>query len=419
MVTLAVGLIVTAALGIVLVGGFNPISLAFAVLFVGLGADFAIQFGVRYRAQRHRSNQLDETLAEAAERIGAPLTLAAAAAAAGFLSFSPTSYAGLAQLGKIAGAGMIVAYVASLTLLPALIALVNPPGEPRTLRQPALATVDSFLKRHRYKLLFVTAALTVAGLPALVNLQFDFNPLNLRSAETEATATLLDLRSDPAIGSKTAQVLAASHADAITIAKKLAALPEVETVRSVDSFIPVEQDKKLPLIRAAAEVLEPILGKPQRPAPSDTENVSALASRAQELRDLAQGQNGAGAEAAMRLADDLVALAGGSADLRAGATRAFVEPLTQDLADLRGLLRPEPVTRNSLPEKLVADWVAADGQERVEAIPKGNSNDNATLQKFARAVVVWSRQLRVRRSRRSRGARRSLGRSWKRRDGRF
>ena len=76
-----------------------------------------------------------------------------------------------------------------------------------------------------------------------------------------------------------------------------------------------------------------------------------------------------------------------SADLRAGATRAFVEPLTQDLADLRGLLRPEPVTRDSLPENLVADWVAADGHERVEAIPKGDSNDNATLQKFARAVL--------------------------------
>ena len=65
-VTLAVGLIVTAALGIVLVGGFNPISLAFAVLFVGLGADFAIQYGVRYRAQRHRSDQLNQSLVEAA-----------------------------------------------------------------------------------------------------------------------------------------------------------------------------------------------------------------------------------------------------------------------------------------------------------------------------------------------------------------
>ena len=37
------GLAITAAIGILLVGAFNPISLAFAVLSVGLGADFAIQ----------------------------------------------------------------------------------------------------------------------------------------------------------------------------------------------------------------------------------------------------------------------------------------------------------------------------------------------------------------------------------------
>lgn len=70
---------------------------------------------------------------EAADRVGIPLTLAAVAAAAGFLSFTPTAYTGLAQLGKIAGCGMIVAYLASFTLLPALLEAVNPPDEPKVL----------------------------------------------------------------------------------------------------------------------------------------------------------------------------------------------------------------------------------------------------------------------------------------------
>src|SRR5262249_10906666 len=39
-----VGLAVTAALGIIMVGAFNLISIAFFVLFVGLGVDFGIQF---------------------------------------------------------------------------------------------------------------------------------------------------------------------------------------------------------------------------------------------------------------------------------------------------------------------------------------------------------------------------------------
>ena len=50
---LFVGLIITAALGLMMVGALNLISIAFAVLFVGLGVDFGIQFAVRYRAERN------------------------------------------------------------------------------------------------------------------------------------------------------------------------------------------------------------------------------------------------------------------------------------------------------------------------------------------------------------------------------
>ena len=52
-INLSVGLALTAALGLMMVGALNMISVAFAVLFVGLGVDFAIQFSVRYRAERH------------------------------------------------------------------------------------------------------------------------------------------------------------------------------------------------------------------------------------------------------------------------------------------------------------------------------------------------------------------------------
>ena len=99
----------------------------------------------------------------AAEWVGIPLTLAAGAAAAGFLSFTPTAYSGLAQLGIIAGFGMVVAYVSSLTLLPALIRAVNPPPEPKPLTLPALAPADAFLKRHRVAVIVATVLVVAAG----------------------------------------------------------------------------------------------------------------------------------------------------------------------------------------------------------------------------------------------------------------
>jgi hopanoid biosynthesis associated RND transporter like protein HpnN len=97
-ITLGAGLAVAAGLGLFLVGALNPISVAFAVLFVGLGADFAIQFSVRYRARRHELADLHPAVVTGAQWIGAPLLLAALSAAAGFFSFMPTSYSGWPSL---------------------------------------------------------------------------------------------------------------------------------------------------------------------------------------------------------------------------------------------------------------------------------------------------------------------------------
>ena len=99
-----------------MVGALNLISVYFAVLFVGLGVDFGIQFSVRYRAERHEVDGLYEALLHAGRRAGAPLTLAALATAAGFLSFLPTAYRGLSELGLIAGVGMLIAFLTSITL---------------------------------------------------------------------------------------------------------------------------------------------------------------------------------------------------------------------------------------------------------------------------------------------------------------
>jgi len=118
--------------------------------------------------------------------VGAPLTLAAAATAAGFLSFLPTDYKGLSELGLLAGLGMIIAFLTSITLIPALLTVLRPPGEPKELGFKSLAPVDRFMERHRIPVIVGTGLVVAAGLPLLYWLQFDFNPLNLRSTKVES-----------------------------------------------------------------------------------------------------------------------------------------------------------------------------------------------------------------------------------------
>src|SRR5262250_1735143 len=210
-----------------------------------LGVDFGIQFSVRYRAERHEVDNLHEALVNTARHVGAPLTLAAAATAAGFLSFLPTDYKGLSELGLLAGLGMIIAFLTSITLLPALLTVLRPPGEPKEMGFKQLAPVDRFMERHRIPIIVGTGLAVAAGLPLLYWVQFDFNPLNLRSAKVESVATFLELKSDPAIGANSIYVLDQNKETAQANMEKLSKLPEVSLVRTVESFIPADQEPKL------------------------------------------------------------------------------------------------------------------------------------------------------------------------------
>lgn len=388
-VALFVGLAITAAVGLIMVGALNLISVAFAVLFVGLGVDFAIQFAVRYRDMRHQVNDVPLALSNTAEDIGAQLTLAAAAVAAGFLSFVPTEYRGVAELGQIAGVGMLIAFVTSITLLPALLAVLNPPGEPEPVGYRFLAPVDRFLERHRIAVVVGTLLVALGGLPLLYYLKFDFNPINLRSPKVESIATYLELRNDANMGANSINVLIPSLDQAAVAAERLAKLPEVAQVRTLHAFVPQDQQRKLPLIRELAEGLEPFL-QPEaaKPPPTEAEKIAALRNTADALTAAARGEQGTGADAARRLAAGLTKLAAADKALRDRAETAFVAPLKTVLGELRSYLQAEPVSLEALPEHLRHDWIAADGRTRVEAAPSGDANDNETLRRFAQAVLA-------------------------------
>jgi hopanoid biosynthesis associated RND transporter like protein HpnN len=360
------------------------------VLFVGLGVDFGIQYSVRYRADRYDVDDLKLALVHAARHVGAPLTLAAAATAAGFLSFLPTDYRGVSELGQIAGMGMMVAYLTSITLLPALLSVLNPRGEPLPLGFSFLAPVDRFMEDHRVAIIAGTAIVSLGGLPLLYFLEFDFNPINLRNPHVESIATFLDLRKDPATGASSVNVMVPSLRDAAPVAETLAKLPEVSRVQTLQWFVPADQERKLAAIGQARDKLAPSF-KPealQKP-PTDEENVAALNEVVVSLNEAAEKHaSGPGAPAAKRLAAALDTLAKGSPEVRQKAEAVFTRPLRTALADLKDLIQATTVTLDKLPRDIVEQWVTADGRSRVEALPKGDPNDNDTLRTFARAVLA-------------------------------
>jgi hopanoid biosynthesis associated RND transporter like protein HpnN len=386
-VTLIVGLSITAALGLLMVGTLNLISIYFAVLFVGLGVDFGIQFSVRYRAERHEVDDLYTALLQAGRRAGAPLTLAALATAAGFLSFLPTAYRGVSELGLIAGVGMLIAFATSITLLPALLSRLKPPSEPQPLGYAALAPVDAFLERNRVPILIATAAAVVAGLPLLYWLQFDFNPMNLRASNVESVSTYLELKNDPNSGANDIQILEPDLADADQLVVALRKLPEVARAVTLSTFIPDDQQQKLTLIGNAAKTLNPVLNPATLAAPpTDAQNVSMINSTIEALNRLAGDAKTPGADAARRLAAAMAVLAKADPARRSLAQVTIVQPLRTALGQLRDLFKAKQITRQTIPAEVANQWMTPDGKARIEVAPTGDSNNNTVLEKFAAAV---------------------------------
>jgi hypothetical protein len=282
---------------------------------------------------------------------------------------------------------MIVAFVTSITLIPSLLTVLHPPGEPAEMGYKALAPVDRFMERRRIPIIIGTGLVVAAGLPLLYWLQFDFNPLNLRSDKVESVATFLELRSDPAIGASSIYVLAPNQEAARTAADKLGKLPEVSSVMTIERFVPGDQQPKLAAIRQLATVLAPALQPdPNKKPPTDADNVAALKAAVASLKQSAGTQTGRGAAAVQRLAGDLGKLADGDEALRGRATAAMVPSLNIALHELRGYLQAQPVTLETLPPDIAREWVTPDGRYKVEILPKGDPNDNETLRRFARAV---------------------------------
>jgi hopanoid biosynthesis associated RND transporter like protein HpnN len=388
LVTLFVGLAITMGLGLAAVGVFNIISIAFIALFVGLGVDFGIQFAVRYRHERHHQGLLAPALQRTGRGVGIPLALAAAATAAGFFSFLPTTYTGVAELGKVAGIGMIVAFLLSVTMLPAMLMVLNLPGEKEDVGFQSLGRLDDFMTRNRRRVIEVAAAAGVLALCLMPFVRFDSNPLDLRSPKVESVSTLFDLMKNPQTSPNTIDVPAFSLNEADAVAQRIQQGPLVAQAITLSSFVPGQQTEKLALIADASNLLDATLNPFEvTPSPTDAEQVTAFKDTAQKLRAAAGRAQNKPARDARRLADALDAVAKAGAPAIARAREAFVPGLKTMLGQVSDSLKAAPVTVDNMPADLRADWVAPNGTARIQVFPRDTSNDPAALSAFSDQVL--------------------------------
>ncbi|MEK6805658.1 MAG: MMPL family transporter [Pseudomonadota bacterium] len=393
LLALLAGLAITAGFAVLAVGRLNLISVAFSTLYIGIAVDYGVNLAMRYREQRAEGREHGAILAESGGDVGVALTLCALTTAFGFFSFLPTSYHGVAELGLIAGVGLIIGLITTLTLLPALIDRM-PPAHRAKVREAGmpvmLAGLLNWPARNPKPTRIIAIVLALGSIALLPQVGFDYNPMHLKPAKTESLQVYEDLTTS-GDSPLTLSVLTDSAEAAEDLANRLEALPGIGRVLTLGRLIPSGQDEKLDLIDELNLSLG--LGLPANlklREPNVRRDLKALRA----LRDAARKAKTGDAETRTRLADAIDLWLNSLTGLPPDQQLDRLEDLQHDLlgglprllALLHRALDASAVTAEDLPTSLQSQWVSANGRHRVEVSAAGNLNDNRVLINFVKTV---------------------------------
>ncbi|KFI22647.1 MMPL family transporter [Nitrosococcus oceani] len=399
LVTLVIGLILTAGFATVTIGHLNLISTAFAVLYIGLGTAYAIHFCLRYQRLIQAGLGQPEALSATASEVGTALTLCALTTAIGFYAFIPTDFAGVSELGIIAGTGMFISLALTLTFLPALLRLLPMPSSTRSrgARGKTLSFLSNIPIDYRRQLLGSGLILGLGALILLPQSHFDYNPLNLRNPNSESVSTLLELIDTETIPPLSAIVLASDARKAQQLADQLRQLDTVGTVVTVQDFIPKKQEEKLAIIDEMALLLGPLLGPSEWESKTKTEQKYITLRRfLQTLDNYLASSTAPPSPAAYQLAENFRQLLNrlkqsnlvAQKQLLLTLQHNLLATLPDNLTRLGQSLQAGPISLGTLPPDLRRRWITPAGIQRIEVFPKEglNINDTTSLRHFVNDI---------------------------------
>ena len=394
LVTLITGLITTAAFATLAVGELNLISVAFAVLYIGLGVDFAIHYCLRYRELRFEGLDQQVAITSSSSDVGGALLLCALTTAIGFFAFIPTSYLGVAQLGIISGGGMFISLVITMTLLPAILSII-PHKNMRHSR--FLSTSNKFKTylflpiKHSRGIRITFAIISIVFLYLLVQVKFDPNTLNIQDPDNESVQTYKDLLSDRDTSPWTGVILLDDPNEVTRVKSKLEALPLVDKVLWIEDFIPEDQDDKLFII----DEMYLLLGEMSQPTPyvpldSDEQmkSILSLLDKLSLMENIDSVDELPGLKDNLRDYTEYLSILNDEVKVEAlnNLEKSLLASLPPRLETLQRSLAAEPVSYEELPDSLISRWQNSSGTYLLEIYPRENIQDNDALRRFVSQI---------------------------------
>ena len=380
---LGVGVLWTLAFAVFAVGSFNTLALIFVVMFFGLGVDFSVHFSLRMQEGMGVGDREDAEV-HVAREIGPALLLCMLTSSMAFLAFLPTDYLGLGELGVISAGGMVIAFVLTLTLLPAFYSLSGLPLPRRA--KFGVPALERGLRPGTTLLLSIVVA--GAALYAARDLSFDYSVLAMRDENTEAMSTLLELQENGVSTDYSINLLAENEQEAAGLIELLAELPEVGAIIAPSSLVPERQTEKAALLEELSGLLQSLGEIYAADADLAEDELAGALGYIGELKaEEAWSPSAGDADLVESFLTGLHAL-----QLQPDRLAALNAELSSALAaEVEALLRmtsAAPFTFDALPEDLRRRFVAPDGRLLITVMPEGAIDTRPAMDVFVRSVMA-------------------------------
>lgn len=397
LICLGVGLILTAAFATVAIGQLNVISIAFAVLYIGLGADFAIHFLLRFREMLENGLSANDAIYKAGGEAGVALTACTVANALGFYAFIPTSYSGVAELGIISGTGMLISLIVTFIIGPALLRYLSGRSAVEPNGRKTLGKALEFSLKWRKLTHISVGLLLLLAVVLWPQIRFDYNLLNMQDPKGEAVQTFRELLASPDHSPWYAVVLTEDRKEIQQLQDNLIKLPEVSKVVSILDLVPSEQEAKLAVIEEMSLIMGPGLSVTRSATHEHTipQQIQALTTLNTALdRYLVQHPDSAVSASARGLRDSVRSLLDRLDKADAGERQKLLRSLEEDLLStlsvalqrLYNLIEAVPFSEQELPESIAGRWHSHTGEYRIAVYPSEDIGDNGLLRHFVRSV---------------------------------
>ncbi|MFN3919796.1 MAG: MMPL family transporter [Methylohalobius sp.] len=390
---LGIGLSYSVGFAALAVGRLNLLSIAFAVLYIGMGVDYATYLTLRYR--EHLLERLPPLVAlrQSLGSVAPTLFLCALTTALGMFGFTFTPYEGVAELGIVAGSSMFIVVFVTLTAMPALLRFIHlkPPSAWIRRQSMFLPFAAAVFPERQAKWIKRTSFFAVlAALGGLCAVEVDFNPINLRDPNSESVRTFKELLATKETSPMFLTSVAAGEEQTLALKRQLESLPEVEAAVSVFDLVPKNQEEKLSLIEELALLLGPQFERPLSLKPGAT----ALSELEQFRRELALKPKTIALSAKVqgelisaldRFIDKCQKLGEPCGDLLDRLQFSLLATFPQVMEKLRLGLLAQPFGAEDLPQDLRNRWVV-DGIYRIDSFPAKDMNVLKNMREFVQKV---------------------------------